>query len=93
MADGLGDLRRIHRIDLREIAAENDAAREQKRARVVLVARGIVAVGKEIAHALAAREPILIEAGDGQNVGNVDLLDELARSLDQCPAGSRFVPD
>ena len=49
-------------MDFGQIAAQDDAAREQERARVLLIARGIIAVGEEIAQPFAAREPILIEA-------------------------------
>ena len=39
MVDGFGDLGGIDRIDLGEVAAHNDAAREQERARILPIAR------------------------------------------------------
>ena len=41
-----------------------------------MLVRGQVAEAQEIAQAFAAGEPVLVEAGDRERVGHVDLLDE-----------------
>ena len=64
---------------------KNRAAREQKRARVVVVSRGVVSVRKKIACVLAQREPIFVERRDREHVGDEHLLDEFHRALDQFP--------
>src|SRR5271169_5740566 len=85
VADGLGNLRGIHRMDFGQIAVQDYSSREQERARIILVDGRIVSVRQVVPHAPAEREPILIEAGDCENVWNVDLLDELSRVQDQLP--------
>ena len=57
-----------------KIAAQHHAAREEEIRRIVDAARRKIAVGHEVAEAFAVAEPLLIEAGDGEDVGNVDLL-------------------
>jgi hypothetical protein len=71
-------------VDLGEIAADDGAARQQQVGGAVVVGLvGDVAVGQ---HALrrqaAAVRPALVERGDGQQVGDVDLLDELNGAVD-----------
>src|SRR5579864_8522727 len=77
VVDELADLCRFHGINFADIVAQDNSAREQERAGVVLISGGIVAVGEEIPQALPAREPVLVKRGDCEYIRNVDLLDEL----------------
>ena len=76
--DVFSDLRRIERLDLREIAAANDAGwQEQLRLRRVVVR--IFAVDEVVADALTVPGPVLVEARDREQVRDVDARDEIAR--------------
>ncbi len=70
-------------LDVGEVAAENRTARHQEGFRILAHAREI-AVGHEIsiAFAIAGLEPVLVERRDGQGVGQVHLIDEVAHLFD-----------
>src|SRR5207237_70300 len=74
----------IDRQDLVEIAVEDHAARQlEVLGRIVVGVLRNVAIGH---HALAreatAIEPVLVERADGDDVGQIDLLHELDRAVD-----------
>src|ERR1019366_8497482 len=68
----------------REIVVENCTTLQVETRRILDASLGIIAVGEEISQSLASSEPVAIKAGDREDVGNVDLIDEslrLARQL------------
>jgi hypothetical protein len=77
---------------VRQVAVQYRPAWQQEGGRIVHapLARE-VAVAEEVAQALALAEPVLVEAGDGQRVRHIDLVDEVAHGADDvlhpCQAG------
>ena len=76
--------RQVHLVDRRQIPTEDRAARHEEG--LWIQGRGVrkVAVGHEIARAFAVafHEPVLVKATDGEQVGYIDLGDELAHQGD-----------
>ena len=79
----------IDLVNRREIAAEDGAAREQEVRRVVDAVPRQVTVTQEIAEALALGAPVFVEARDGQRVGDVDLVHEIAHLGDNALHGGQ----
>ena len=71
----------IDRVHAREVAIEHDAPGNQELRGISQGAHRQPTVAQEIAEALAAPEPVAVEAGDREHVGHVDLLDEGLRAL------------
>ncbi len=69
-------------VDGRQVAIEDRATRDHPGGRVIQPFGGEIAEGHEIAQAFAAREPVLVETGDGDRVGHIDLVDEVAHAVD-----------
>jgi len=72
MGDVLLDFLRVAAVDLvhlAQVAVENGAPREFEEIGLVVTPRGKVAVNQLIAQAAADRAPVLVETGDGHQVG------------------------
>ena len=63
-------------VDRRQVAIENDAAREQERVRITHAGRRQVTDTQEVAESFAAFEPVAVKTGDRQRVGHVGLRHE-----------------
>src|SRR5208282_1046046 len=79
----LRNVGRIHRVHFREIAVENRTTLQVETRRILDASLRKVAVGEEISQSLASSEPVAIEPGDREDVGNVDLIDESLRLAGQ----------
>ncbi len=66
-----------------QVAIEHDAARILECLRLAVTLRGKFAVAEVVGQAAAPTGPVLVERGNGQQVGNIDLVDELVGLADQ----------
>ena len=72
----------VHFMHPGQVAVQDHAARHQEAVDIAHVLVGKITVSHEIADALALGGPILVEAGDGQGVGHIDLVDEITHGMD-----------
>jgi hypothetical protein len=83
VGDALGYGRLVDREDRGEIPPEDSAAGQVEGARVVRRPFREVPVRQVVADPGAIAGPVLVEGGDGEHVGDVDVVDELLGFLDQ----------
>ena len=87
------DIRRIDRVNLRQIAIQDDAPGKKEVRRIFDGPLRITAIRHEIPKALTALEPIAIEPCHRENVGNVHLIHKRNAPTWPPPARNRFVRD
>ena len=69
-------------MDVREVPAQNRAARHQQGLGIRRAGCRKISEGHEISGAFAGLEPVLVEGGDRERVRYIDLIDEFAHLLD-----------
>ena len=75
--------RAIDGMDVRQVAIENHAAGILEGLRLAVALGGKFAVAEVVRQSAAPTGPVLVEGGNGQQVGNVDLVDELIGLADE----------
>src|ERR1019366_3746145 len=66
----------VNGVHLRKVPVEDGPARQEEARRILDASLRKVAVGEEIPQSLASSEPVAINPGDREDVGNVDLIDK-----------------
>ena len=74
--------RHVHFVDGRQVAIQDCTARDQEAGRIAHAVLRKITEGEEITQPFAARTPVLVEAGNGKQVGDVDLFDECVHLVD-----------
>src|SRR6266702_8555382 len=73
---------RIYGMHRAHVAAQHDAARILERLRSAITLRRKFAVAEVVLQAAAPLRPVLVERGDSEHIGDINLIDELSRLID-----------
>src|SRR6266487_5734908 len=83
MRDVFSHLLLVNRLDGREVLSQDQPTREEEGISYVLYIACIVPIGHIVAQSCTLPCPVLVEGGDGEYIGQIDLRNEVLPALEQ----------